>query len=285
MWMDPLITEDDRRRFRRVRINDLGFGYDPFGLNVESALRAYTVMKPVYHDYFRVESEGHRHIPPDGRCILVSNHSGGIPIDGSMIAMDLMTKLDPPRLMRAVVDRFVANLPFVNIFFSRVGQIVGIRRNFELLLEGEEMVLVFPEGTPGIVKPWAQRYQLRNFNVGFMELHLVHRAPIIPVAVVGAEEQFPILTASEKLGRPLGVTHVPVTLNIPFLTALMGPLGALPFPTKYRIQFGEPIEYYKEFGEDTIRNPVMVRTLAEEVRGRVQSMIRAGLRRREAVFS
>lgn len=285
MWMDPLISDEDRQRFRRVRINDLGFGYDPFGLNVETALRAYTVLKPLYEDYFRVRSSGHEHIPAEGRAILVANHSGGIPIDGMMIAMDLMRRLDPPRLMRAVVDRFVANLPYVNILFSRVGQVIGIRRNFEILLDNNELVLVFPEGTPGIVKPWNERYQLRNFNVGFIELHLKYRAPIIPVSVVGAEEQMPILMASTTIGRPLGVTHVPITLQLPFLACLLGPLGALPFPTRYYITYGEPIEFYREVGEDTIRNPVMIKTLAEEVRGRVQRMVTDGVRRRERVFA
>ena len=285
MWMDPLISEEDRARFRRIEIQDLGFGYDAFGLNVEAALRAYTVLKPVYKDYFRVESRGHEHIPQGGRAILVANHSGGIPLDGAMVAMDIMSRIDPPRLVRAVVDRFVANLPGVNVLFSRLGQIIGIRKNFETLLENEEMVLVFPEGTPGIVKPWAERYQLRNFNVGFMELHLLYKAPIIPVAVIGAEEQLPIIAASESLGRPLGVTHTPITLQLPFLATLLGPIGALPFPTKYRLVYGEPIEYFREFSEDTIRNPIMIRTLTEEVRSRVQSMLRDGVAERRRVFS
>jgi len=285
MWMDPLITEEDRARFRQVRIRDLGFGYDPFGMHVETMLRVYTVLKSVYYDYFRVQSEGHEHIPTNGPAILVANHSGALPIDGAMLAMDLLTKLDPPRLLRAVVDRFVANLPYVNVLFSRVGQIIGIRKNFEILLKNEELILVFPEGTPGIVKPWSKRYQLQDFNVGFMELHLQYKAPLIPVAVVGAEEQMPILTASRKLGRPLGISHVPISLNVPFLAGLLGPLGALPFPSRYRILIGEPIEFYTEFSEETVRNPVMVNTLAEEVRGRIQRLINKGLREREAVFS
>lgn len=285
MWMDPLITDEDRQRFQRVHMQDLGFGYDAFGLHAETALRAYTVLKPLYRDYFRVQSFGVENVPPEGRAILVANHSGGVPIDGAMIAMDMMSRLDPPRLMRAVVDRFVANLPYVNILFSRVGQIIGIRRNFEVLLGNEELVLVFPEGTPGIVKPWSERYQLRNFNVGFIELHLLYKAPIIPVAVIGAEEQYPILASSTSIGKPMGVTHVPIMLNIPFLTALFGPLGALPFPTRYRLHYGEPIRFYDEFSEDTIRNPIMIRTLAEEVRSRVQGLIRDGLEQRERVFS
>jgi 1-acyl-sn-glycerol-3-phosphate acyltransferase len=253
-------------------------------MHVETALRTYTLVKPLYQDYFRVQSSGHEHVPTEGRAILVANHSGAIPIDGMMIAIDLISRLDPPRLMRAVVDRFVAGLPYVNILFSRVGQIIGIRRNFETLLEHEELVLVFPEGTPGIVKPWGERYQLRKFNVGFVELHLRYRAPIIPVSVVGAEEQYPILAESRSLGAPLGVTHVPIPLNA-LLALVFGPIGALPFPTRYHITYGEPIRYYEEFSEDTIRNPVMVKTLAEEVQSRVQAQIRDGLRQRKGIFA
>jgi 1-acyl-sn-glycerol-3-phosphate acyltransferase len=284
VWIDPLIDEADRRRIRKVRIEDLGFGYDPFGLNLDVLLRAYTLLKPVYFDYFRVKSYGIEHVPTSGRVILVANHSGGIPIDGAMIGMDLFTRLDPPRVMRAVVDRFVANLPYINLLFSRVGQIIGIRKNFEYLLKREEMVLVFPEGTPGIVKPWPERYRLRPFNVAFIELHLEYRAPIIPVAVIGAEEQFPILWDSQTIGKPLGIPHVPVTLNIPFLMMILGILGALPFPVQYHIYYGEPIEFYKEFSEDTIRNAPLIQALTEDVRNRIQSMIQEGLRRRTSIF-
>lgn len=284
MWMDALITEEDRDRFRKIKINDLGFGYDPFGMNIEAILRAYAVVKTFYNDYFRVESFGHHHIPNGGRAILVANHSGGIPIDGMMIAMDLLQRLEPPRLVRAVVDRFVAGLPFVNTLFSRVGQVSGVRRNFEILLENEELVMVFPEGTPGIVKPWRKRYQLQQFNVGFLELHMTFRAPIIPVAVVGAEEQLPILAESEEIGKPLGITHVPLPLN-PLLSLALGPLAMLPFPTKYKIYYGEPIRFYDQFGDDTIKNPDMIETLTHEVKQKVQQMIDDGLKQRKTIFN
>lgn len=284
MWMDSLITKEDRERFRKIKINDLGFGYDPFGMNIDSLLRAFALVKTLYSDYFRVASFGHEHIPKEGRAILVANHSGGIPIDGMMIATDLIQRLEPPRLARAVVDRFVAGLPFINTLFSRVGQVSGVRRNFEILLENEELVLVFPEGTPGIVKPFKQRYQLQTFNVGFIELHLTYRAPIIPVAVIGAEEQMPTLTASQSIGRPLGVTHVPITVNA-LLSLVMGPLAMLPFPTKYHIYYGEPIKYFEQFGEDTIKNPDMLEALTAEVKQKLQTMLDHGCAKRQSIFN
>jgi 1-acyl-sn-glycerol-3-phosphate acyltransferase len=282
--MDPLIEEEDRERFRKISMEDLGFGYDPFGMNLDVLLRCYTLMKPFYREYFRVQSYGIENIPKSGRAILVANHSGGIPIDGAMIVMDIVSKTDPPRLVRAVVDRFVAGLPYISVLFSRVGQVIGLRRNFEYLLNREEMVLVFPEGTPGIVKPFRERYRLRPFNVGFMELHLQYRAPIIPVAVVGAEEQYIILWEDHRIGKPFGIPVVPVSLNVPFLASLFGVVGLLPFPVQYHIYYGPPLEFYKEFGEDTIRNAPMIQALTEEVKNRIQVMLQEGLRRRKTIF-
>ncbi|RMF18525.1 MAG: acyltransferase family protein [Candidatus Dadabacteria bacterium] len=283
MWIDQLITEADRERFQKIQIRDLGFGYDPFGLNVDALLRAYAIVKTFYRDYFRVTGHGTENIPGQGRAILVANHSGGLPIDGMMIGMDVLEHTDPPRLVRAVVDRFVAGLPWINTVFARVGQVIGVRRNFEVLLENEEIVLVFPEGSPGIVKPWPKRYRLQTFNVGFLELHLQYRAPIIPVAVVGAEEQQPILATSGAIGKALGVSDVPITLNA-LLSLIFGPLALLPFPTKYDIYYGEPIRFYEEFAEDTVQNPEMVETLTLEVKERIQKMIDDGLERRKTVF-
>lgn len=283
MWMDPLITDESRDRFDRIRINDLGFGYDPFGLNKEAMLRAYTVMQPLYEKYFRVESYGIENLPTDGPCIIASNHTGGLPIDAAMIGLDILNKMHPPRLMRAVIDHFVGGMPYVGLFLSRAGQVIGTRRNFEYLLNEKEMVTVFPEGSKGIVKPFVERYRCRKWNIGFMELHLLHKAPLIPVAVVGAEEQMPILQENKWIGKPLSVPEVPITLNT-LLSLVLGPGMALPFPTKYRIYYGEPIEFYKDFGSSTVRSPEMIRELANEVKERVQRMIVKGLAEREGIF-
>lgn len=284
MWMDPLIEEEARERFEQIRINDLGFGYDPFGLNKEVLLRAYTLLKPIYEKYFRVESVGIENIPKEGSSILASNHTGGLPVDGMMIGLDIIAKMDPPRLMRAVIDHFVGGMPYIGLLFSRLGQVIGTRKNFEYLLENDEIVTVFPEGSKGIVKPFlTERYKCRKWNVGFIELHLQHRAPIVPVAVVGAEEQMPILQENKVIGKPIGVPEVPITLNT-VLLPLLGPGSLFPYPSKYKIYYGEPIEFYKEFSPSTVRNPAMVKALAEEVKSRVQRMIVKGLEERDGVF-
>ena len=283
MWMDPLISPADRATIESLNIHDLGFGYDAFGLNKDVILRAMTVVRPIYERYFRVQSFGAENVPLTGPVILAANHTGSLPIDGLMIGMDLMTHMAQPRLPRAVFDNFVGAFPYVNLFFTRVGQVLGTRQNFEYLLGNDEMVMVFPEGSKGIVKPFTERYRCRKWNMGFVELHLKYKAPIIPIAVVGAEEQMPIVQENKVLGTPVGVDEVPITLNM-LLAPFLGPGVALPFPSRYRIHYGEPIRFYNEFSPESTRNPELVRELARDVQQRVQRMIVRGLEEREGIF-
>ncbi len=271
---EKVLNPDEIARIERLRIDDLGFGYDKFGAHRETLFNTYSVVKPFYDKYFRVESFGHENIPLKGRAILASNHSGTLPLDGMMIAIDIFQRLEQPRLMRAVVDRFAAALPFVGTFLQRCGQVIGTRRNFQELLESDEMVVVFPEGAKALGKLYKDRYRLYPFNMGFVELSLQHRAPIIPVAVIGAEEQMPVLADIKPLAKALGFPYVPITPTI----------LPIPFPTHYRIYYGKPLHYYSQFAEDTIQSPEMVRELARDVQEQVQQMIDIGLAERKGVF-
>lgn len=283
--MDPLITDRHRQIVERIGINDLGFGYDAFGLNKDVLARALAVLEPIFDNYFRVETFGLENIPAQGRTILAANHTGSLPLDGAMIGLAVALRNDPPRLIRAVYDNFVGAMPFVNLLFSRMGQVLGTRENFEYLLDNDEMVVVFPEGSKGIVKPYlSEAYKCRKWNIGFIELHLKYRAPLIPIAVIGAEEQLPILQENKWIGKPIGVPEVPITLNTLLALATGLPGLALPFPSRYRIYFGEPIEFYKEFSPAAIRSPDLVRELAREVQTRVQRMIIKGLDERPGVY-
>ena len=273
----------DRRELERLRslpFHDEGFGYDVFGCERESAQLAYFAAENLYRRYFRVQSTGHEHVPTEGRCILAANHSGAVPIDGVMVGIDLVKKLEPPRLMRAVVDNFVAAMPWVGLFMQRCGQVVGTRRNFEQLLEAGELVCVFPEGTKGISKPFKQRYQLTRFNVGFVELSLRYRAPIVPVAVVGAEEQAPVLYQLQGLGKLLGVPAVPVTPTFPAL----GPLGLFPYPARYHIEYGEPIVLHEQYPDSVLEDPRRIRVLAGKIRKRIQNMLTQRVRERRSIY-
>lgn len=260
-------------RLETMPFHDEGFGFDRFGLERESFWAAYLFVRLLYRHWFRVRSTGHENVPREGRVILAPNHSGLLPFDGAMITTDLLERLDPPRSVRAIVDHFAFAQPYVGVFMQRTGQVPGTTRNFADLLRQDELVLVFPEGTRAIVKPYRERYHLKKFNVGFVELAIEHEVPIVPVAVIGAEEQAPILFGSRTLGKKFGMPLFPVTPTFP----LLGPLGLIPYPSRYHIAYGEPIWLHREYPREAARDPIVLQALAQQVQARVQGMIDVGL--------
>ncbi len=275
-----LMPPEEFDHIAEIGINDLGFGYDQFGMEREAMILAYSVARYLHKYYFRVESEGHHHIPLRGPGLVVSNHSGTLPFDAAITAVDVAMHTDPPRPLRAIVDNFAGFLPFINVFFYRVGQVIGHRRNFRDLLETGELVGVWPEGTRGLGKPYSQRYNLMKFGMGFIELSLTHRAPIIPVAVVGAEEQMPMAVDLKPLARAFGFPYFPV----PALLPVLGPFAFLPLPVKYHIYYGEPIHYFEEYGPETVDNPETIRMLADKTKLVIQDLVDQGLEKRSSVF-
>jgi len=243
-------------------------GYDRFGLSRTALQQAFPLFYALYRLYFRVQSSGHEHLP-QGPALLVANHGGLLPFDGAMAVLDVLLNTDPPRLPRAIVDRWAGTLPFVNVFFARVGQVVGTHENLARLLADGEAVLVFPEGVEGIRKPVTQRYRLQRFHVGFIEHALRARAPIVPMAIVGSDDQAPILFDVKPLARLLGLPTAPITPTFPWL----GPLGLLPYPVRYRILYGEPIRFHERFAARAAEDPSLVRALAGQVRRSVQGLI------------
>jgi 1-acyl-sn-glycerol-3-phosphate acyltransferase len=157
----------------------------------------------------------------------------------------------------------------VNVFYARVGQVIGTRENVRELLEAKQLVLIFPEGMAGIRKRAADRYVLQSFHLGFVEESLRHRVPIIPVAIVGADDQAPLLYDAQPLAKLLGLPFFPITPTFP----LLGPLGLLPYPVRYEIAYGEPFRFHEEFPAETADDPHAVRYLAEQVRRRIQEMV------------
>jgi len=168
-----------------------------------------------------------------------------------------------------VVDRWAGGLPWVNVCFARVGQIIGTRENFTDLLDEGQMVLVFPEGMAGVQKRITQRYRLQKFHVGFVEQALRAQAPIIPAAVIGSDDQAPILFDLPVFARALGLPMAPITPTFP----LLGPLGLIPYPVSYRIVYGEPLHFSEQFGPEDAEDGRLVRYLARRVRREVQSLI------------
>ncbi len=243
--------------------------YDRFGISPEVLRRAFPFFQALYRGWFRVQSDGHAHLPETGPAVVVSNHAGLLPFDAAMTVIDIALHSDPPRLARAIVDRWAGTLPFVNVFYARVGQVIGTRENFADLLDEGNLVLVYPEGVDGIRKTVAQRYRLQPFRVGFVEQALRSRAPVVPMAVVGSDDQAPVLYDLKPLARLLGLPVAPITPTFPWL----GPLGLLPYPVRYRIVYGEPLRFHERFGPEGADDARLVRYLANQVRRAVQLLL------------
>lgn len=245
------------------------YGVDAFGFNLDYALSAVGPFLWLYKNYFRCETQGLHHVP-QGRVLLISNHGGQLPIDGAMIAVAMLTQAKPGRVVRAMVEKWVPTLPFISTFFARVGQIVGTPENCRRLLEKDEAILVFPEGIKGMSKLYSEAYQLQNFGLGFMRLALETKTPIVPVAVIGAEEQAPAFANIKPLAKLLGFPAFPVT-----------PQGLpIPLPTKYRITFGEPLRFTGSPDDD---DSELVKKVTV-VKSAIQTMLDQGLKSRKAVF-
>jgi len=263
------LTSEEEERLAQLMQPLGGRPYDEFGLSPRVTRRALAFFKLLYRYWFRVESSGHSVLPEKGGAILAANHGGVLPFDASMIAVDGALAAQPPRLVRTVVDRWAGTLPFVNVFYARVGQIMGSRDNVRELLRANQLVLIFPEGMAGVRKRAAERYVLQPFHLGFVEESLRHRVPIIPVAVVGADDQAPVLWDVPALAKLLGLPFFPITPTFP----LFGLAGLLPYPVRYEIAYGEPFRFYDEFPPEAIEDPHAVRYMAERVRRRIQEMV------------
>jgi 1-acyl-sn-glycerol-3-phosphate acyltransferase len=269
-WIDRLIGEDERRRLAALsHLVEGELPFDRYGFSPETARLALPLFMALYRGWFRVRSKGHEHIPGEGAAVLVANHGGLLPFDAAMGILDVVLHTDPPRLLRSMVDRWAGTLPWINIFYARVGQVVGTRENFTDLLDGGQLVLVFPEGIEGIRKLVTQRYRLQSFHVGFVEHALRARAPIIPTAFIGSDDQAPILYDFKQIARRLGLPVLPITPTFPWL----GPLGLLPYPVSYKIVYGEPLNYHERFGPEGAGDARLVRYLANQVRRAVQLLV------------
>jgi 1-acyl-sn-glycerol-3-phosphate acyltransferase len=273
---ERLVSPEIRAKMARIEA-DLGeLGVDPFGFDPEAAKFAAVPMEWLYNNYFRVETFGIEQVPEKGRVLIIANHSGQLPFDGMMIGASLIMERDPPRVVRSMVEKWVPRLPFVSVAMARVGQIVGTPDNCRRLLARDEAILVFPEGARGISKTFDRAYQLERFGSGFMRLALETGTPIVPVAVVGAEEQQPALYDLKPLARLIGAPAFPITPTFP----LLGPAGLLPLPTRYRIHFGAPMRFEGDGDEE---DEVIERQVAE-VRGTIQRMLDRGVAERPGIF-
>ncbi len=259
------LGETFENRLSRVPLALGPTGVDPFGLDPHWVRYVLVTLALLHRKYFRADVNGIEGVPR-GRVLLVANHSGQLPIDGALIAAALFMDAEPPRFVRAMVEKWAVSLPFVSLLFSRVGQVVGVPENAERLLAQGEALLVFPEG--------ARRYKLADFGLGFMRLAVETNTPVVPVAIVGGEEQYISIANLDGLARLLRMPAFPV------IPQLFVPGGQLPLPTKYRLWFGEPMHFSGDADDDD----AVVEEKVWLVRQTIQSMLNRALKERKSVF-
>ncbi|MFE6287995.1 lysophospholipid acyltransferase family protein [Streptomyces sp. NPDC057877] len=266
--------------FLRRRITG-DYEVDDFGYDAELTDQVLmSLLRPMYEKYFRVEVRGIENIPSSGGALIVANHSGTLPLDGLMMQVAVHDHHPDGRHLRLLAADLVFVLPVVNELARKLGHTLACAEDAERLLGQGELVGVMPEGFKGIGKPFGERYKLQRFGRGgFVSTALRQGAPIIPCSIVGAEEIYPMIGNAKTVARLLGFPYFPLTPTFPWL----GPLGALPLPTKWTIQFGEPIPtdgYPPEAAED----PMLMFNLTDQVREQIQHTLYKLLVQRRSVF-
>ncbi len=273
--MDGAVDKELKRRLKRVpnKLNE--YNYDAWGFHPETAQYGLQLCVWLYRYYWRTEVYGIEKVP-EGRVLIIGNHSGQMPMDGVNIASAMLMDAEPPRLVRTMIERWFGTMPLVSTFAARHGQILGDPQNCIKLLENDECVVVFPEGARGSGKLWYDRYTLVDFGLGFMRLALKTKTPIVPVSVIGGEEQMPSFYDAKPLAKLLGLPYFPLTPTFPWL----GLLGFVPFPTKYRIYFDDPI-YFEGDGNET---DAEIQKKVDVVKKRILDNLSFGLAQRKNIF-
>ncbi|MEZ0577820.1 1-acyl-sn-glycerol-3-phosphate acyltransferase [Nocardioides sp. MH1] len=252
---------------------------DEFGFDPEITERFFmAAVRPIAEKWFRIEVRGAENIPAKGGALIVSNHSGTIPVDALMTMVTVRDHSD--RYLRALGADLVFKLPFVSTVARKGGATLACAEDAERMLAGGELVGVWPEGFKGIGKPYSQRYKLQRFGRGgFVSAALRTQVPIIPLSVVGAEEIYPLVGNVPALARLLGVPYIPITPFFP----LLGPLGLVPLPSKWLLEFGEPIRT-DEYDEHAAEDPMLVFNVTDQVRETIQQTLYSLLMERQSVF-
>jgi 1-acyl-sn-glycerol-3-phosphate acyltransferase len=235
----------------------------------------------MYERWWRVEVEGVGRVPAHGRALLVGNHAGIMPWDATMMGVALQREHPLPRPPRFLVLDWAFDLPYVSIAIRRLGGVPASPFNAIRLLEEEELVAVFPEGVRGTGKAYRDRYRLQRFGRGgFVEIALRTGAPVVPVAVVGSEEIHPKIADAPLLARLTGAPFFPVTPTFP----LLGPLGLVPLPSRWRIEFCEPLDF-SSYGPEAAADRALVLELSEQVRDVIQRKVYENLVKRRHAFA
>jgi 1-acyl-sn-glycerol-3-phosphate acyltransferase len=238
------------------------------------------LLRPLYERYFRVEARGLERVPAEGGALIVANHSGTLPLDALMTQVALWDHHPAGRHLRMLAADIVFTTPYVGEFARKAGHTLACNPDAQRLLAGGEVVGVWPEGFKGIGKPFAERYRLQRFGRGgFVSAALRTGTPIIPTAIVGAEEIYPKLGDLKPLARLLNLPYFPLTPTFPWF----GPLGLVPLPSKWYIVFGEPIDT-SGYDPAAAEDPMLVFNLTDQVRETIQDTLYRVLLQRRSVF-
>ncbi len=263
---DKLVSKDFDAQLKKIQKPVGTLGYDPWGFNAETNKVVLSLYSSVYNKYFRVQTDGIENIPAKGPVLIIANHSGQLPIDGTLIAYALATRKKDPRMPRAMIERFFPTIPFLGNLLNQIGAVLGDPVNCAKMLANDEAVIVFPEGIRGSGKLYKDRYQLQRFGNGFMHLAMKYNATIIPAGVVGCEETIPAIANIKPLAKMLGVPYAPVAL--PFI-----------LPAKVRLNFGQPMK----FDSGDVREEEITRRV-EQVKSVISDLIDKGLSERKRLF-
>lgn len=270
----------DQLAFLRRRLTG-DYPVDGYGFDPDFAEHAtYPALRPLYRRWFRVATRGLENVPDTGAALIVANHSGTLPLDALMTALALFDEHPAHRHLRMLGADLLFQAPPVADLARRSGVTLACQQDAEGLLRAGALVGVWPEGFKGIGKPFQQRYRLQRFGRGgFVAAAVRAGAPIIPCAVIGAEETYPLIANARPIARLLGLPYAPVTATFPWL----GLLGAVPLPTKWVIAFGEPISPGAS-GPEAAQDPAMVFELADRVRAVIGQMLCDLLTQRRGIF-
>lgn len=226
-----LISAEDEQKISEVfgHLRERYKDYkDPWGFSLDRCEQILRALLPIYRHFFRVRVFGVENVE-NIPYIVASNHTGQIPLDGALITIAFAMDVYPPRVLRAMIERFMAQMPFVGDFTAQGGSILGDRANCEFLIDHGESILVFPEGVRGISKNTPDFYKLRPFSHGFYRIALQKKTPILPICVIGAEEMYPFVFHAKKFAQMLHLPSFPISLNV------------VPLPSPIDIYIGKPI--------------------------------------------
>ncbi len=265
--------------FARRRLEG-DYEVDDYGFDRELTERFFmAALRPIAEKWFRLEVRGLENIPAEGGALVVSNHSGTVPLDGLMTMLAVHDHAH--RFLRPLGADLVFKMPVVSSLARKGGATLACVEDAERMLSGGDLVGVWPEGFKGIGKPFSERYKLQRFGRGgFVSAALRTGVPIIPLSVVGAEEIYPLVGNVPSLARLLGVPYIPITPFFPWL----GPLGMVPLPSKWILEFGEPIRT-DSYDPAEAEDPMLVFNVTDQVRETIQHTLFDLLRERDGVFS